>query len=82
MPETPDCASALARARDEVEHEGRIAGMADAAAIVHAAYRLNHSDDGSEALLSIEDDILTELRRRYGAGNPRVVHHLRLRGLE
>lgn len=68
------------RAAEEGEREGHIAGMAEAAAMCSAAGDVVGGSflDGAN---DCRDDILTELRRRYGADNPRVLHHLKLRGL-
>lgn len=86
----------VARARDEGEREGIIAGMAEAAAIAHAeaiavANRAAGQDKGSLAATiehsatlgaaAVSAQIQAELRRRYGANDPTVLRHLRMRGL-
>ena len=74
-----DRANALARARDEGEREGVIAAMAECAAI---AYRIGpHSMGEGYSAHEVGDAIVLELRRRYGADDPRVVHHCRMRGV-
>lgn len=78
-----DRANALARAREEGEREATISTMAECAAIVlHGIER----DEGrgrksTSSSPAISQDTIAELRRRFGANDPRVVHHLRQRGL-
>jgi ABC-type microcin C transport system permease subunit YejB len=69
---------ALMRAREEGEREGRIAGMAEAAQIAHDVLFGDHYAGASGA----RQAIVAELRRRFGVDDPRVLHHLRMRGLE
>lgn len=79
-----DRANALARARDDGEREGTIAAMAEC---IGAARYLARESVGTldeyacAAINGLGDALLRELERRYGASDPRVLHHLRLRGL-
>jgi hypothetical protein len=94
---TERIAECLARDRQEAERECTIAGMAEAAAVAHAqACTIGARADGQDkkslaatiehsatlGAATVTAQILTELRRRYGADDPRVLHHLKLRGLE
>lgn len=68
----------LMDAREDAEREGRIAGMVECAAI---ARDWNAGNDETRLGRRIANDIITELRRRYGAHEDRIAHHMRLQGL-
>lgn len=69
--------AALATARADGEREGTIAAMAECAAL---ARDWNVGNDETRLGRRIASDILAELNRRYH-GDPRVAHHLKMRGL-
>lgn len=62
--------------REAGEREGVIKGMAIAAEIASGYVR-----DPEPTAYSIREDIINEAYRLYGANDPRVLHHLRLRNL-
>ncbi len=75
---TPDTAgqleraNALAHAREDGEREATIATFCECAAIATSSHgEINVTGER----------ILAELHRRFGADDPRVLHHKRLRGL-
>lgn len=71
--------NALARAREEGARESAIATMCECAAMAHQL--VVTWPDNNTCAIGVRDAILAELRRRYGADDPRVRHHLRMRGL-
>lgn len=71
---------AVMRAREDGEREGHIAGLVEAAAMAQA-YDAEVKGSDHHPVVTLRDRILAELRRRFGATDPRVLHHLRTRGL-
>lgn len=71
--------AALARARDEGDREATIRTFCECAAMV-MLYEAP-KDPRAPEVPTESERLLAELRRRFGANDPRVLHHLQARGL-
>lgn len=71
--------AALTRARDEGDREATIRTFCECAAMV-MLYE-SPKDPRAPEVPTESERILAELRRRFGANDPRVLHHLQARGL-